>query len=176
MPPSPLPHSLSPTSVPTASSNAFAHIGQISLLILLVAGCMRMRAVFSKSKKAGTSMATEDTKEEDIRSGKTHVEKEPAYPQEKTPVQVEHETIFKPIYPWVLPPHPLPGPYDYPPPSLRRHSSAEDSLETPTETNTILYTRRVSTNSIPTRQSTLHGTVTTSHEGWRRNLWEVSNG
>lgn len=99
-------------------------------------------------------------------------------PAEKGPAPV----IFKPIYPWISPPQPLPGPYEprlYPHPTLRRHSYPDPSPPPPPETSSISYTRRVSTNSIPTRQTVLHGTVTTASNGavgWRRNQWVVEAG
>lgn len=89
---------------------------------------------------------------------------------------------FKPIYPWRSPPQPLPGPYEprlYPHPTLRRHSYPDPSPPLPTESTSISYTRRVSTNSIPTRHTVLHGSVTTASNGavgWRRNQWVVEAG
>ncbi|KAF2678525.1 hypothetical protein K458DRAFT_316821 [Lentithecium fluviatile CBS 122367] len=83
---------------------------------------------------------------------------------------------FKPIYPWTSPPQPLPGPYDprlYPLPTIRRHSY-DPSVVAQEQDATISYERRVSTNSIPTQQAKLHGTVTTSTDGWRRNQWVIS--
>lgn len=97
---------------------------------------------------------------------------------EKSPPPV----TFKPIYPWISPPQPLPGPYEprlYPHPTLRRHSYPDPSPPSPPETSLISYTRRVSTNSIPARQTMLHGIVTTASDGavgWRRNQWVVEAG
>lgn len=97
---------------------------------------------------------------------------------EKAPTQVTGQ----PIYPWTSPPQPLPGPYDprlYPPVTIRRHSHPNPACVAPMETNLINYTRRVSTNSIPSRQSILHGKVTSASNGttgWRRNHWVVEGG
>jgi hypothetical protein len=83
-----------------------------------------------------------------------------------------------PLYPWISPPQPLPGPYDprlYPLPTIRRHSydpPANDFLCK--KSAEASYTRRVSLNSMPTQQRTLHGTVVISPKGWRRNQWIVS--
>lgn len=91
---------------------------------------------------------------------------------------------FKPVYPWIAPPTPLPGPYDapyYPLPSIRRHSKDSDTTESPPpeEIQTISYTRRISTNSSTSTEmedSSLQGTVMLSNHGWRRTQWTVSKG
>jgi hypothetical protein len=84
----------------------------------------------------------------------------------------------KPVYPWIAPPTPLPGPYDapyYPLPSIRRHSH-DPSFETPERQQTVPYTRRVSTTSTPIQEPVLRGTTTISNHGWRRTQWTVATG
>lgn len=81
-------------------------------------------------------------------------------------------------YPWTAPPQPLPGPYDvrfYPLPTLRRHSYDPTAImRSMQKDRTASYTRRVSAAHIPKETRMVHGTVTTSTEGWRRNQWFVS--
>ena len=128
------------------------------LLVLVLASCVRCALLLCsrKSKQTRSCQA----------------------PAEKSQPPV----TFKPIYPWISPPQPLPGPYEprlYPHPTLRRHSYPDPSPPPPPETSLISYTRRVSTNSIPARQTMLHGTVTTASNGavgWRRNQWVVEAG
>jgi hypothetical protein len=81
---------------------------------------------------------------------------------------------LKPVYPWIAPPTPLPGPYDapyYPPPSIRRHSESP-SCDPPETQQITTYTRRVSAN----QDSILHGSTTVSNHGWRRTQWTVATG
>jgi hypothetical protein len=81
---------------------------------------------------------------------------------------------LEPVYPWIAPPTPLPGPYDapyYPLPIIRRHSDAL-SCDTPETQQTVSYTRRVSAN----QDSILRGTTTVSNHGWRRTQWTVATG
>lgn len=81
-------------------------------------------------------------------------------------------------YPWIAPPQPLPGPYDarlYPLPTLRRHSYDPTAIiRSMQEDRIVSYTRRVSAAHISKETRMVHGTVTTSAEGWRRNQWSVS--
>jgi hypothetical protein len=86
----------------------------------------------------------------------------------------------KPIFPWVLPPQALPGPYDppyypLPAPTIRRHST--DASNTPAEeSGAVSYFRRTSTAGIPPRDTALYATTTTSTQGWRRTQWIVTGG
>lgn len=83
---------------------------------------------------------------------------------------------YKSLYPWIGPPEPLPGPYDprlYPLPTLRRHSY-DLAAKSTTEDASISYTRRVSLNQDFNQSKTVHGMITTSHKGWRRNQWVIS--
>jgi hypothetical protein len=109
---------------------------------------------------------------------------------------LERETLYPsllPIYPWIAPPQPLPGPYDAPyyplplatmrpeeyfdiktkSPAVKLEDTADDM---PEELESISYTRRVSTNSIPNHESFLEGSVTVSTNGWRRTQWTVTAG
>jgi hypothetical protein len=98
-----------------------------------------------------------------------------------------------PIYPWIAPPQPLPGPYDapyYPLPlptikpekSLNSETKSpivklEDTADdVPEELESVSYTRCVSTNSIPDHESLLEGSITVSTKGWRRTQWTVTAG
>jgi hypothetical protein len=98
-----------------------------------------------------------------------------------------------PIYPWIALPQPLPGPYDAPyyplplptikseilfqvnpiSPTVKVENSSD---EVPEELESISYTRRVSTNSIPDKESLLEGSVTVSTKGWKRTQWTVIAG
>lgn len=85
---------------------------------------------------------------------------------------------LKPVYPWIAPPTPLPGPYDapyYPLPSIRRHSDIP-LCEPPETQQTIPYTRRVSASNISSPEPILRGTTTVSNHGWRRTQWTVATG
>ncbi|KAF2746108.1 hypothetical protein M011DRAFT_98306 [Sporormia fimetaria CBS 119925] len=111
---------------------------------------------------------------------------------EQQPPSPETSQPYQPTYPWQSPPKLLPTPYEaqYPFPTIqrhatepspssssttRRHSSADSPPEDVTKQTTTFYTRRVSTDSFPAPSSvTLHGTVTTSHKGWRRKTWVVT--
>jgi hypothetical protein len=95
-------------------------------------------------------------------------------------------TALKPVYPWIAPPTPLPGPYDapyypLPLPSIRTYSDdaaskpTEETKDIAEETRTVSYTRRES-NSMPDQEPTIRGTVTVSNHGWRRTQWTVSKG
>lgn len=160
-----------------------AQLPKAALFVFLFISCFRLALViqFRKTERGGSrsTIMDENDQKQDSMSLERPVKKET--PPTETEEQDE-TAIYKPVYPWTSPPIPLPGPYDppyYPLPTLRRHSSS-DSTSTTTSTehgpSAELYSRRVSTNSIPTRDSILRGTVTTSHEGWRRNQWVLSDG
>lgn len=104
-------------------------------------------------------------------------------------IEDQEPTTLQPIYPWIMPPQPLPGPYDLPLPTLRRHCPSEPSKSpssidtkpaTPEaeeeEAHMQPYTRHVSTTTSPPRSWVYSGTITTSTSGWRRNQWVVSGG
>ena len=112
-----------------------------------------------------------------------HLEQQAARPSKlEDPYQQLHalrqelsQPALKPVYPWIAPPTPLPGPYDapyYPLPNIRRHSQGL-SCGIPEQTQTVPYIRRGSTN---TQELILHGTTTVSNHGWRRTQWTVATG
>jgi hypothetical protein len=90
------------------------------------------------------------------------------------------QTAFKPVYPWIVPPTPLPGPYDapyYPLPSIRRYSQDPSTTTPPREeVQTVSYTRRLPPISTSPSEPTLQGTIMVSNHGWRRTQWTVSKG
>lgn len=88
----------------------------------------------------------------------------------------QQNVAFEPMYPWMSPPQPLPGPYDprlYPLPTIRRHSY-DPSTQEPNDDAAACYTRRVSLNNLSDGKGTLRGTVTVSSRGWRRGQWIIS--
>lgn len=106
-----------------------------------------------------------------------------------------------PVYPWVAPPSPLPGPYDapyypLPLPTIRNqqpeqlysvdttssanplpHESKNEVLSNESETLlTKSYIRRLSDNARLPYDPVLEGSTTVSSAGWRRTQWSVSAG
>lgn len=141
------------------------------LLLIVLVSCVRCVVFYNTRRK----------RRRETRTSQGAREKHPTPVTSAAPMP--NTSTYKPVYPWTSPPQPLPGPYDprlYPLPTIRRHSYHEPSTAVPAETNTISYTRRVSTNSMPPRQTVLHGTVTTTttkgSPGWRRNQWVVGAG
>lgn len=175
MPPPSIPTGQSRMSNSTTSSG-FTQVPKIFLLALVVATSVRLAIVHILRRKRKIGKLREDVQEKDSTS-KAPLEKdskEHQHPESKD----QEPSTFKPVYPWVSPPQPLPGPYDprlYPLPTIRRHSYDPSTIISE-ENKAISYSRRVSTNSIPARHSTLQGTVTTSSKGWRRNQWVVGGG
>ncbi|KAJ8109394.1 hypothetical protein OPT61_g7490 [Boeremia exigua] len=93
--------------------------------------------------------------------------------------EILHQTE-KPIYPWILPPQALPGPYDpmyypLPAPSLR-HKPAGSPSEGMEGRHSTSYTRLVPNSGVPQSGAVLYGTMTTSTNGWRRSHWNVTGG
>jgi hypothetical protein len=103
------------------------------------------------------------------------------------------QSSLLPIYPWIAPPQSLPGPYDapyypLPLPTIEPEKSFDTRAKRPTvkleetpedmseELESISYTRRVSTNSIPDHKSLLEGSVTVSTKGWKRTQWTITAG
>lgn len=165
------------------SSDGYTQWPKIFLLVLVVTTGIRMAVLHCARKKRRIAAASQHVQEEkDSTSCQAPSEKDlrqDGCPQSKD----QPPPTFRPIYPWISAPQPLPGPYDprfYPLPTIRRHSYDPSHGPSPeAEAHTISYTRRVSTNSLPTRHPTLHGKVTTtsnSTAGWRRNQWVVSGG
>lgn len=159
-------------------SNSFDHVFEIVLLLSIVATAVQSFLVCSTRRKRRMSKA--DSPQEKVSTPeRPSLEKEPNEYLES----LKQETLqpkLGPIYPWIAPPQPLPGPYDapyypLPLPTIRRHSH-DPSEEAPEETSTISYTRRVSTNSTPEHEATIQGSTTVSTTGWRRTQWTVAAG
>lgn len=162
-----LPHLSLPPMVTTWS---LPHLSFATILVSLVvlAGFIRCAAVYrSRRKRRAREISQTVSEKEEIQP---YVDNSPPIPE------------FTPVYPWIGPPRPLPGPYDprlYPLPTIRRHSHPEPAQESPQELNTVAYIRRVSTNDEAIRHTTVRGAVTTTTTvppGWRRNHWVVEGG
>lgn len=152
---------------------------KILALALLVVTCVRWAALHYKRKKSRLSPPIRVVLSGNSESWKSSRGLGSSHYRSET---WQSPPSFIPAHPWTRLPQPLPGPYDprlYPLPTLRRHSHPNSFPTVPEETHTISYTRRISTNSIPARQSTLCGTLTTKSNGstgWRRNQWVVEGG
>ena len=153
----------------TRCSSTIASLPSIVLLLVVVGAFARFLLAYQRKRR--TICATMAEKEETLPTEK---------PPTPEPSPESSPEAFRPVYPWIAPPQPLPGPYDprlYPLPTIRRHSYPEPAQDESVETGRISYTRRVSAN--PTRQSTLNGVVMTGSNGtsgWRRNQWVVEGG
>ncbi|KAF2260162.1 hypothetical protein CC78DRAFT_38306 [Lojkania enalia] len=181
-----------PPSTPTGLSrisnltplNGSIFIPKVFLFALIVATCIRLAVLHCTRRKRKKIEASQIIQEKARIRNQVIPSHDPKQYQnpEPQPDHIQPPPSFRPIYPWISPPQLLPGPYDprmYPLPTIRRHSYHSPLSESEAETNSISYTRRVSTNSIPARHSTFQGTVTTSSNGsigWRRNQWVVSGG
>jgi hypothetical protein len=174
MPPQPLARGLSQDSTSEASNNQSIRIAKVIFLVLLATICLRMTILRFIRKKKSTTIPQARLEKDPLLTAQ---ESTLPYPEPPT-WSPDSAAAFRPIYPWLGPPQPLPLPFDpnfFPSPTIRRHSDADTPPGASMETNSISYSRRISTNSIPTRQSSLvHGTVTTSQKGWRRNQWVIS--
>ncbi|KAH7377801.1 hypothetical protein BKA66DRAFT_150941 [Pyrenochaeta sp. MPI-SDFR-AT-0127] len=166
-----------------ALSDSADYLFKFVLLFSVFAAAVRSIFICSTRRKRRMIKADSPQEKESI-PDRPSLEKEPnEYLQ-----SLKQETLqptLGPIYPWIAPPQPLPGPYDapyypLPLPTIRRHSqdsSAHDaSPEKPEEASTISYTRRVSTNSIPEHETIIQGSTTVSTTGWRRTQWTVAAG
>lgn len=165
------------SSSSTSHNYGYTQVFKIFLLVLVVATGIRLAITKFMTRKGRrpASVPTIHLQEKDIKLCQAPSEKDLRRHQ-VLERKDQRPPTFKPIYPWTSPPQTLPGPYDprlYPLPTIRRHS-CDPSVAVSEQNATILYTRRVSTNSIPSTQTTLHGTVTTSTKGWRRNQWVIS--
>jgi hypothetical protein len=181
--PSMAPHrrSTSPSYLESWTASFFhTYLSKILLLVLVLATAVRLFLVLSsRRRRIMASLGAE--KETPANTGKASSRRVDSV-QSADPNQHLHalkeelsQLSLKPIYPWIAPPTPLPGPYDapyYPMPTLRKHS--DPSTEEPEEIATATYTRRVSTNITPATNATLNGSLTVSNHGWRRSQWTVS--
>jgi hypothetical protein len=91
-----------------------------------------------------------------------------------------HQHTETPIYPWILPPQTLPGPYDpmyfpLPAPTIQAESSGPSQAKCEGRHSTS-YTRLVPNIGTPPGEAILYGTITTSTNGWRRTHWNVTGG
>jgi hypothetical protein len=185
--------------IPSSPGDIF----KILLFVSIIATAFKSYAVLSLRKKRSLDHRTMIKQEKDqtsLSQEKKHlfsharndsasaqtVEKEPTKPSQPDESNQRLQAIqqelsspaLKPIYPWIAPPTPLPGPYDapyYPLPSIRRHSDVP-SCDPPETHQTIPYTRRVSASNVPSEHPVLRGTVTVSNHGWRRTQWTVATG
>jgi hypothetical protein len=162
-----IPHLLLPPMVATWSLPNLSLTSILVSLVVLAAFVRCAVAYYSRRKRRTAGTCRTVSEKEEIQP---YVDNTPPSP------------VFRPVYPWIAPPQPLPGPYDlrlYPLPTIRRHSHPEPAQESPEELNTVTYTRRVSTNGVPIRHTTVRGAVTTTttiSPGWRRNHWTVEGG
>lgn len=174
-PPVPAGQSRVSSSTSTSSAYGYAQLSKLLLLVLLVATGIRLAIInFLTRRRRTVAHLPALIQEKDPKLCQAPSEKD--LRQHRHVQSNDQPPAFQPVYPWTSPPQPLPGPYDarlYPLPTIRRHSY-DPSVVVPAANSTISYTRRVSTNSIPTHTSTIHGTVTTSTKGWRRNQWVIS--
>lgn len=167
-------------------SNGYTLLSKIFLVALFVATCIWVGVLCCTRRKRRILEQSQPADEKDVKcrqaASENNDKKRNACQPQRQQSGDQSPRDFKPVYPWISPPQPLPGPYDprvYPLPTIRRHSYPNPSPENPMETNTISYTRRVSTNSVPNHESTLRGSITVSSNGtsgWRRNQWVVSAG
>lgn len=142
-----------------------------SLIALIIRGQRRMSD--SESSQEKPSLPTPPALEKDPNQYLQSLKRETLRPD------------LGPIYPWIAPPAPLPGPYDapyypLPLPTIRRHSQDQPAIKTEEDAEDKLievpYARRVSTNSIPKHEVILEGSTTFSTQGWRRTHWTTSAG
>lgn len=164
------------SSSSTSNEYGYTPLFKIFLLVLVAATGIRL-AIFKliKKKRMPTPGSPAHVQEKGVKLCQVPSE-EDLRQRRILERKDEQPPAFKPIYPWTSPPQALPGPYDprlYPLPTIRRHSY-DPPVVVLEQNETMSYTRRVSTNSIPNMQTTLHGTVTTSTKGWRRNQWAIS--
>ncbi|KAH7113856.1 hypothetical protein B0J11DRAFT_141889 [Dendryphion nanum] len=142
-----------------------------------------------QNEKGNSELQKEQDRQSNDRSSPSPSPSPSYYTASYIKLEDPEPSTFQPIYPWVLPPQPLPGPYDLPLPTLRRHSPADadkspsspdSNPKTPEveeeEAHILPYTRHISTTTFPPRSWVYSGTVTTSTSGWRRNQWVVSGG
>ncbi|PVH97538.1 hypothetical protein DM02DRAFT_80738 [Periconia macrospinosa] len=161
-------------------SGEYGRLFKIFLLVLVVVTGLRLfltRLSTRETRRRNQtttppSQTINSTWKQNLRHDRPSISKDP-----------QQATIpYEGIYPWIAPPQPLPGPYDppfYPLPTLRRHSyDPSVTMDTNTKARIASYSRRVSAANIhkseTTQRATIHGKVTTSTKGWRRNQWVIS--
>lgn len=166
------------------SSSDSGNFFRILLLVSIVATAIKSYAVLSLRRRRRLDHQ-KLVQEKEADSSQPTIEKSTRSSQPDVPHEHLHalrqelsQPDLIPVFPWIAPPAPLPGPYDapyYPLPSFRRdsHESSDLSAE---KTRIVLYTRRISADSNPAQESTLRGTITVSNHGWRRTQWTVATG
>lgn len=161
------------------TTTKFGYLFKIVLLLSIFTAVFRSLVVVITRRKRRMSGQSPSPKKNALPTPPA-VDKEPnQYLQ-----SLKEETLrpdLGPIYPWITPPQPLPGPYDapyypLPAPTIRRHSYDSSDAETEEISTMAPYIRRVSTNSIPKQEHILQGSSTVSTLGWRRTQWTVSVG
>ncbi|KAF2031185.1 hypothetical protein EK21DRAFT_88318 [Setomelanomma holmii] len=192
-----IPLSLLPSMAPHSISRGLSHVERWTLshdsgnffkiifLISVVATAVKSYAVLSLRRKRKLDHQTSMIQEKEPSPSEPAVKEETQPSQPEIPHRHLHALRQElsqsepiPVFPWIAPPTQLPGPYDapfYPLPSIRRDS--HDASDFPSEkTQTMPYIRRISTDSMPTQESTIRGTTTVSNHGWRRTQWTVASG
>ncbi|KAH7083648.1 hypothetical protein FB567DRAFT_88766 [Paraphoma chrysanthemicola] len=183
MAPHPIAKSLSQIESWTSSHDS-GNFFKILLFISIVATAIKSYAVLVLRRKRRLDNARL-IQEKEADSCRTTTEKQSLPSEPEVPHQHLHalrqelsQPDLNPVFPWIAPPTPLPGPYDapyYPLPNIRRDS--HDASDLDVEKNyTVPYTRRISMNGIRAHESTLCGTTTVSNHGWRRTQWTVATG
>jgi hypothetical protein len=166
-----------PTSIFTTRFPTFV------LFVFGLAAAARLYYVISSRRKRRMSSPTASL-EQESKSRKSSPDRANSYLSDdpNIPLDAIKEELSqlspKPVYPWIAPPTPLPGPYDapyYPLPTIRRLSQ-DSANELSEEIRSISYTRRISASNVPEQESTINATTTISNHGWRRTQWTVSSG
>lgn len=171
--------SIDPSQMVTKWSSTIASFPSIIIVLVLLAGFARCILRYYSQRKRRAVCATMSEKEKTVSTEKAPTSEASPEASREASREASPEA-FRPVYPWIAPPQPLPGPYDprlYPLPTIRRLSYPEPAQDESVETGRISYTRRVSAN--PTRQTTVNGVVMTGSNGtsgWRRNQWVVEGG
>jgi hypothetical protein len=187
--------------------NSFDDFIKAVLVISAVAITVTSYAVLSlRRRRRRTTMDLENfRKEKEPISKISHIRNDSTLSQPEDPnrrllaIQEElSQSSARPVYPWIAPPTPLPGPYDAPyyplplpsiraltdnstattsKPSIMTEDVSSETNETPEETHITSYTRQLSPDTAPEQTPpTIYGTTTISNHGWRRTQWTVSKG
>jgi hypothetical protein len=174
----------------TQSNNGITLVLKIILIVFALIGCIRLVIIHFVREKRKTATSNQHAQETDKAEYQAPVERIPrqhAKPYSRVSIRQaqphaesndQPAPSSQPLYPWIMPHQPLPGPYDpqyYPLPTIRRLSDPEPSQDMPAKMSTVPYQRQIATSS-PTCRSTLQGTITTSSEGWKRTQWVVDGG
>lgn len=158
---------------------------KILLLISLVATAIKSCTVLSLRRKRRSEYERPCQEKEQETTNQPDEEKVSTYFPPEDPNHRLHalrqeleQPAFKPVWPWIAPPTPLPGPYDapyYPLPGVQS-PPLNQTVEKSDDFSTSPYIRRISSSSSPNQEATLHGITTVSSQGWRRTQWTVATG